>query len=157
MVGKKLPNYLIINTRDERVNLHDFIGKKELVIILLRSKYCPFSRAHLRKLAKDIKKFRELDVELIPILQDNKRNTIKVEEQFTQNKIRIYYDVKREIGKVFNQEINMLKLGRIPAMFIIDKNGTIIYAYYSDTMDDIPNNTEIFDFLWNLKKYHPIF
>lgn len=90
-------------------------------------------------------------------MQDNKRNTIKVEEQFTQNKIRIYYDVKREIGKVFNQEINMLKLGRIPAMFIIDKNGTIIYAYYSDTMDDIPNNTEIFDFLWNLKKYHPIF
>lgn len=156
MVGKIVPNVSLINTRDERIKLHDFIGEKPLVIILLRSKYCPFSRGQLRRIANDLHYFMDLNVELIPILQDNKKNTKKMEEQHVKNKFPIYYDVKREVGKVFKQEMNILKLGRMPATLIVDKDGIIKWAYYADSLEDIPSNDEILDIIKNLNNFTPV-
>ncbi|NHI94499.1 MAG: hypothetical protein EAX96_18555 [Candidatus Lokiarchaeota archaeon] len=36
MVGKEFPAFTLPNSRDETVNLQDFRGKKNLVVILLR-------------------------------------------------------------------------------------------------------------------------
>ena len=41
-------------------------------------------------------------------------------------------------------------MGRMPAMLIINKQGVIKYAYYGDSMDDIPENEEIFMLLENI-------
>ncbi len=41
-------------------------------------------------------------------------------------------------------------MGRMPALLIIDKQGIIKYAYYSDSMDDIPENEELFKILEKL-------
>ena len=155
MVGVIVPNVSLVNTRDERIKLHDFIGEKPLVIILLRSKYCPFSRGQLRRLAKDFYEFKDLKVELVPILQDNKKNTKKMEERYCKNIFPIYYDVKREIGKVFKQEVNILKFGRLPATLIVDKDGIIKWAYYADSLEDIPDNDEILEIIKNLDNYTP--
>jgi hypothetical protein len=38
----------------------------------------------------------------------------------------------------------------MPALLIIDKQGVIRYAYYSDSMSDIPENEEVFEFLKSL-------
>jgi len=43
-------------------------------------------------------------------------------------------------------------MGRMPAMLIINKLGIIKYAYYSDSMDDLPENEELFMFLENIDK-----
>jgi len=51
---------------------------------------------------------------------------------------------------MLKQEVKPLKLGRMPALLIIDKQGIIKYAYYSDSMDDIPENEELFKTLKNL-------
>jgi peroxiredoxin Q/BCP len=48
---------------------------------------------------------------------------------------------------MLKQEVKPFKLGRMPALLIIDKNGTIKYAYYSDSMDDIPQMEEVFKIL----------
>jgi hypothetical protein len=39
----------------------------------------------------------------------------------------------------------------MPALLILDKKGIIRYAYYSDSMDDIPENEELFQILKNLE------
>ena len=155
MVGMIVPDISLVNTRDERIKLHDFIGEKPLVIILLRSKYCPFSRGQLRRLAEDFYKFKELNVELIPILQDNKKNTRKMEERYGKKIYPIYYDVKREIGKAFKQEISLLKLGRMPATLIVDKDGIIKWTYYADSLEDVPSNDEMLEIIENLDNYMP--
>ena len=51
---------------------------------------------------------------------------------------------------MLKQEVKPLKLGRMPALLIIDTQGIIRYAYYSDSMSDIPDNEEIFEVLKNL-------
>jgi peroxiredoxin len=53
---------------------------------------------------------------------------------------------------MLKQEVKPLKLGRMPTLLIIDEQGIIRYAYYSDSMSDIPNNEEIFEVLKSFSK-----
>jgi peroxiredoxin Q/BCP len=41
------------------------------------------------------------------------------------------------------QEVNVLKLGRMPAQILIDKNGVVRYAHYGTSMRDIPSTGTI--------------
>ncbi len=64
-----------------------------------------------------------------------------------QKNIQFFYDRKKKVNKILKQEVKPFKLGRMPALLIIDKKGIIKYAYYSDYMDDIPTIEEIFKIL----------
>ena len=45
--------------------------------------------------------------------------------------------------KRYGQEVNLLKLGRMPAQVLIDKQGIARYVHYGHSMSDIPENEEI--------------
>jgi peroxiredoxin Q/BCP len=49
--------------------------------------------------------------------------------------------------KRFGQEVNLFKLGRMPAQVLIDKEGTVRFAHYGHSMTDIPPNQEILGLL----------
>lgn len=55
------------------------------------------------------------------------------------------------LGKLYGQEWNLIKLGRMPALFIIDQKGSIAFAQYAKNMADIPENRELFKILDLLK------
>ena len=61
-------------------------------------------------------------------------------------------DVKSKMADKYYQEVNLLKLGRMPAVFIIDQQGMIRYAHYGDTMADIPKNEELLDVIDRMEK-----
>ena len=56
-------------------------------------------------------------------------------------------DIKSRIADIYYQEVNPLKLGRMPAIFVIDRQSMIRYAHYGDSMKDIPPNQVILDVL----------
>lgn len=60
-------------------------------------------------------------------------------------------DKKSQVADRYHQEVNMFKLGRMPAIFVIDKSGMIRYQHYGESMKDIPSNAEIFQILDELK------
>jgi hypothetical protein len=45
--------------------------------------------------------------------------------------------------KLYEQEVNLFKLGRMPAQVLIDKAGVARYVYYGHSMSDIPKNEEL--------------
>jgi peroxiredoxin Q/BCP len=49
--------------------------------------------------------------------------------------------------KRFGQEVNLFKLGRMPAQVVVDKAGIARYAHYGHSMSDIPKNEEILKIL----------
>lgn len=49
-------------------------------------------------------------------------------------------DPKHRVANLYGQEWNLFKMGRIPALLIVDKAGLIRYQHYSDSMKDIPEN-----------------
>ncbi len=52
-------------------------------------------------------------------------------------------DPTHSVLKRYGQEVNLFKLGRMPAQVIIDKAGTARYVHYGHSMSDIPSNDEI--------------
>jgi peroxiredoxin len=60
-------------------------------------------------------------------------------------------DPEGTLGELYGQEWNLIKLGRMPALFIIDQKGSIAFSQYAKNMADIPENTELLQILEGLK------
>ena len=52
-------------------------------------------------------------------------------------------DPKASVLKLYGQEVNIFKLGRMPAQVLIDKEGIARFVHYGHDMSDIPSNQEI--------------
>ena len=52
-------------------------------------------------------------------------------------------DAAHKVLKQFGQEVNIFKLGRLPAQVIIDKKGIARYVHYGHDISDIPSTEEI--------------
>ena len=52
-------------------------------------------------------------------------------------------DPKSRVLKLYGQEVNLFKLGRMPAQVLIDKEGIARFVHYGHSMSDIPSNEEI--------------
>lgn len=52
-------------------------------------------------------------------------------------------DPKASVLKLYGQEVNLFKLGRMPAQVIVDKGGVARFVHYGHSMSDIPANAEI--------------
>ena len=61
-------------------------------------------------------------------------------------------DIKSKVANQYHQEVNMLKFGRMPAIFVIDREGVIRYGHYGDSMSDIPADEDVLALLDNLNK-----
>jgi peroxiredoxin Q/BCP len=59
-------------------------------------------------------------------------------------------DPKHSILKLYGQQVNLFKLGRMPAQVIVDRRGWVRFVHYGHSMRDIPQNTEIFMILESL-------
>lgn len=52
-------------------------------------------------------------------------------------------DPKASVLKLYGQEVNLFKLGRMPAQVIVDQSGTARFVHYGHSMSDIPENAEV--------------
>ena len=64
-------------------------------------------------------------------------------------------DIGNRVADQYNQEVNLLKLGRMPAMFIVDQDCKIRYTHYGKSMSDIPEDGAILAKLDDLMSAHP--
>lgn len=61
-------------------------------------------------------------------------------------------DPERRVTRLYRQEVNLFKLGRMPLNCVVDKNGYIRFAHYGASMSDIPSNDELFRVIDELNK-----
>jgi peroxiredoxin len=61
-------------------------------------------------------------------------------------------DPTHKVLKLFGQEVNLFKLGRLPAQVIVDKIGMVRYVHYGKSIQDIPDNHELLQLLDLLNK-----
>ena len=54
-------------------------------------------------------------------------------------------DPKHTVLKLYGQEVNLFKLGRMPAMVLIDKTGRARFVHYGHDMTDIPDNMQVLE------------
>jgi peroxiredoxin len=61
-------------------------------------------------------------------------------------------DPTHSVLKLYGQEVNLFKLGRMPAQVLVDKNGLARFAHYGHSMADIPPNAELLKLLDSLNQ-----
>jgi len=61
-------------------------------------------------------------------------------------------DPEHKVLKLYGQEVNLFKLGRMPAMVIIDKTGQARFVHFGHSMSDIPGNREVLQTLAAINK-----
>ena len=52
-------------------------------------------------------------------------------------------DPGHEIANRFGQEVNLFKLGRMPSLVILDREGTVRHEHRGKSMSDIPDNSTL--------------
>ena len=99
---------------------------------------------------KDIKKFTDRKAQIVVIAP---HGTAKVKTYWEKENLPYIGipDPEGTLGKLYGQEWNLIKLGRMPALFIIDQKGSIAFAQYAKNMADIPENRGLFEILEGLK------
>jgi peroxiredoxin Q/BCP len=61
-------------------------------------------------------------------------------------------DPTHSVLKRYGQEVNLFRLGRMPAQVIVDKRGRARYVHYGHSMSDIPSNEELLALLDELNR-----
>jgi peroxiredoxin len=61
-------------------------------------------------------------------------------------------DPQHTVADLYHQQVSLLKLGRMPAVLIVDKAGQIRYQHYGESTSDIPLNQEILQLLDQLNQ-----
>ncbi len=47
-------------------------------------------------------------------------------------------DPDHRVARLYGQQVRLLKLGRMPAMVVVDKEGRVHYRHHGKSMKDIP-------------------
>lgn len=61
-------------------------------------------------------------------------------------------DPKASVLRLFGQEVNLFKLGRMPAQILVDKQGVARFVHYGHSMSDIPENAEILELIYGVNQ-----
>jgi peroxiredoxin Q/BCP len=96
----------------------------------------------MAQLRLDYQQFVARDAEIIVVGPED-RETF---DRFWQEKHMPFIglsDPEHTVANRYGQEVSLMRLGRMPALLVIDKAGRVRYAHYGSSMQDIPKNADI--------------
>ncbi len=98
----------------------------------------------------DYAKFTERNAQIVVVAR---HDAMKMKSFWLEYKLPFtgIPDPDAKLGNLYHQQKKLLKLGLMPAMFVIGKDGKIAFAYYSNSMSDIPKNEDVLKVLDGLK------
>jgi len=100
----------------------------------------------MAQLRQDYQEFVERDTRIIVVGPEDAK---AFREYFQNNNLPFIGlpDPKASVLKLYGQEVNLFKLGRMPAQVIVDKDGIVRFVHYGHAMSDIPENAEVLELL----------
>jgi len=102
-------------------------------------------------LREDYDKFVERDAEILVIGPEGPRRFKQVWEAERYPFVG-FADYRHTVADRYGQEVKLRKLGRMPALLIVDKRGVIRLAHFGDDMADIPKNKDVLALLDRLNQ-----
>jgi peroxiredoxin Q/BCP len=100
----------------------------------------------MAQLRQDYRDFIDRETEVIAVGPDSQKAFV---DYWEENDIPFIglADPDHEVAKLYDQEVNLLKFGRIPAQMVIDKQGIVRYVHYSNSMSDIPDDVDMLNLI----------
>jgi peroxiredoxin Q/BCP len=61
-------------------------------------------------------------------------------------------DPEHRVALLYRQQVDLFRLGRMPLVTVVDRNGVIQYAHYGASMSDIPENRSLLSIIDGLRE-----
>lgn len=96
----------------------------------------------MAQLRDDYSSFVNRNAKILVIGPEDKK---AFEKYFTGNDLPFIGlpDPSHSVLKLYGQEVKLFKMGRMPAMLIVDLQGNVRFVHYGHEMSDIPTNEEV--------------
>lgn len=98
----------------------------------------------MAQLRQTYNQFVERDTEVLVI---GPEGPDKFESYWAQNDLPFpgLPDPKNTVLKRYGQEVNLFRLGRMPAQVVVDRSGIARFVHYGKSMSDIPEPEEMLE------------
>lgn len=105
----------------------------------------------MAQLRQDYSKFIDQDTLILVV---GPESTEKFSAYWEKNQLPFIGlpDPQHTVLKLYGQQVNLFKLGRMPAQVIVDKEGYARYVHYGKSMSDIPDNAELVELIQLMNK-----
>ncbi len=96
----------------------------------------------MAQLRRDHEEFVTRDAEIVAIGPEDRETFAKWWREHEMPFIGLP-DPEHAVADLYGQQVKLLKLGRLPAQVVVDKNGSVRYVHYGNSMSDIVENGEV--------------
>ena len=105
----------------------------------------------MAQLRRDYQKFVDREAEVVVVGPENHQAFARYWQQEQLPFVGLP-DPQHVVANLYGQQVKLLKLGRLPALVVVDKSGQVCYQHHGSSMSDIPPTDEILAVLDNLNQ-----
>lgn len=167
-IGSKAPDFKANDQNGNEVRLKDLLKKGKVVLVFYRGQWCPYCNKALSRLQDSLRVITDKGASLVavspekqenvsqtvektkasyPVLHDKDLKIMKaydVEFEVPENTVTRYRNAGIDIGKNNGNNGNYLP---VPAVYVIDKESTIIYRFFEADYKKRPNVADLLKYL----------
>ncbi len=167
-LSSKAPDFKAKDQNGQELRLKDLLKKGKVVLVFYRGQWCPYCNRELSALQDSLQMIKDKGATLVAVSPELPENVSKTVEK-TKAEYPVLYDEGLKIMKAYDVEFevqdNVLtryrnsgidieklngKNGKflpVPAVYIIDKEQTIIYRFFEPDYKKRPSVKELLDHL----------
>jgi len=169
-INSKAPDFKATDQYGKEIRLKDVLKDSVVVLIFYRGQWCPYCNKQLKRLEDSLQLIKDKKAKLIAITPEKTENISKTIEK-TKASYSLLHDKEMKIMKAYavafevdertlsrykNADIDLLTANGqkdkvylpVPAVYIINKEGTITYRFFEADYKKRPSVSEILE---NLK------
>jgi peroxiredoxin len=165
-LNSKAPDFKAKDQDGTDIRLKDLLKKGKVVLVFYRGEWCPYCNKNLMRLSDSLSLIKEKGATLIAITPEQPESIAKTVEK-TKAGFSIIHDENLKIMKAYEVEFevpeNALKRYRnggikldevngkngnflpVPATYVIDKEGAVVYRFFNQDYKKRPSVKEILD------------
>jgi len=142
-IGQAAPSFSLFNSEKSKVNLSDYQGKKNVLLLFFPQAFTGVCTKELCAVRDDIARYNNADAEVLGISVDSVFTLAKFKEEQQYN-FQLLSDFNKEISSQYESiyasftDMGMKGVSKRSA-FVIDKQGVIQYAEVLESAGDVPN------------------
>jgi len=148
-VGNLAPDFTLPNSKNEKVTLSDYRGKKNVVLAFFPFAFSGTCSAQMPSYEAELERFQNYETEVIGISADARHSLAAWAKQYqmTYPLLSDFYP-----HAAVTEKYGVLHASGMPerALFVIDKAGMIRWIHVHRPIAEAPDNEELFDVLKKL-------
>lgn len=151
--GELFPEFVLANAKNNSISSNTLLKKGSLVISFYRGGWCPYCNIELRALQAALPEFAKFGANLVTISPETPDNSLSTSEKnelsfevlsdidnLLAKQIGLVFKLPREIQSIYDKfGIDVAKHNNndkfelpVPATFVLDKNGVVVYRFVNE-------------------------